>query len=402
MIFFYFTIINYICIRILVPTSAELNGQGSIMHRTPRDKLESKGKPDKEATRRLQTQVQVPRAKLRAGDRVVPINRGENVMSPVQRITLASGAFFLDRTQTQATLHRFKRENESHHHGEPCYVSMSLGGCSGMRVRLARLLRLVAIGLVVLSATRHYILNVGSVDPAVPKLHILTESTFMQQLFLSVMMFLVIFVHISELVPGFVHDSAYHEAMPALAQGTNGLAIWSIAGLFSSSCCIIQVLLNMLNVGCAGLNKYLGPWRPAFLGFSTVMQVAQWHQVLTHPECLWRAMIETFVFITLSFLPEALFFLQWGRREAVSTKKGERTTEIVLQVEGMGCSACATTVKAACKAESEVLSCCINFEEKEVRCLVIDSPGLSDRLCQRIAGAGFEPTLNASESEQSC
>lgn len=45
----------------------------------------------------------------------------------------------------------------------------------------------------------------------------------------------------------------------------NNFAI--VAGLLSSSCCLLQLLLNglamlnVLHVGCAGFNKVLGPWR---------------------------------------------------------------------------------------------------------------------------------------------
>lgn len=39
------------------------------------------------------------------------------------------------------------------------------------------------------------------------------------------------------------------------------------AGLLSSSCCLLQLvlnalaMLNVIHVGCAGFNKILGPWR---------------------------------------------------------------------------------------------------------------------------------------------
>ena len=35
-----------------------------------------------------------------------------------------------------------------------------------------------------------------------------------------------------------------------------------IGGLLSSSCCLLQILLNFLSLGCAGFNKLLGPLRP--------------------------------------------------------------------------------------------------------------------------------------------
>ena len=40
---------------------------------------------------------------------------------------------------------------------------------------------------------------------------------------------------------------------------------WTLLSLLSSSCCVIQLALNMLSVGCAGFNSILGPARPFFL-----------------------------------------------------------------------------------------------------------------------------------------
>jgi len=56
------------------------------------------------------------------------------------------------------------------------------------------------------------------------------------------------------------------DGAPAVAwTQRNGTAI--MAGLLSSSCCLLQLalnglaMLNVVHVGCAGFNKVLGPWR---------------------------------------------------------------------------------------------------------------------------------------------
>ena len=44
--------------------------------------------------------------------------------------------------------------------------------------------------------------------------------------------------------------------------------LWTVFGLLSSSCCLLQLLLNLMSVGCAGFNTVLGPLRPFFLALS--------------------------------------------------------------------------------------------------------------------------------------
>jgi hypothetical protein len=36
--------------------------------------------------------------------------------------------------------------------------------------------------------------------------------------------------------------------------------------LMASACCALQLVMNLLNAGCAKFNTILGPWRPFFLG----------------------------------------------------------------------------------------------------------------------------------------
>ena len=36
--------------------------------------------------------------------------------------------------------------------------------------------------------------------------------------------------------------------------------------LMASACCVLQLVMNLLNAGCGKFNTILGPWRPFFLG----------------------------------------------------------------------------------------------------------------------------------------
>eukprot|EP00966_Prymnesium_polylepis_P266398 6153786-Prymnesium_polylepis.2 len=56
---------------------------------------------------------------------------------------------------------------------------------------------------------------------------------------------------------------------------------WSALGLLSSSCCVLQLLLNTLSVGCAGFNTILGPIRPQMMALTLSLQAFMWHSTLT-------------------------------------------------------------------------------------------------------------------------
>lgn len=54
-------------------------------------------------------------------------------------------------------------------------------------------------------------------------------------------------------------------AQAPAARHTLGLAV--LGGLLSSSCCVLQLFLNALSVGCAGFSA-LTPYRPLFLALT--------------------------------------------------------------------------------------------------------------------------------------
>ena len=58
---------------------------------------------------------------------------------------------------------------------------------------------------------------------------------------------------------------------------------WSVVGLLSSSCCVIQVMLSFFQVGCASFNLYLGPLRPFTLAAATCMQAVSIGIALSRP-----------------------------------------------------------------------------------------------------------------------
>ena len=52
-----------------------------------------------------------------------------------------------------------------------------------------------------------------------------------------------------------VLQEMYDTVQWELIDAAESLSLWFLMGLFSSSCCLIQIGLNALSFGCAGFNK---------------------------------------------------------------------------------------------------------------------------------------------------
>ncbi|CAK9064324.1 unnamed protein product [Durusdinium trenchii] len=116
--------------------------------------------------------------------------------------------------------------------------------------------------------------------------------------------------------------------------------------LLASACCALQLLFNLLNAGCAGFNKYLGPWRPLFLGFLLTSPM---------PSLRWRC-----AQLIIAFLPELLHLYQTRfRRKRRDRPRGSLRAlrRVELRVPGMGCVACINKVQEALSAVPGVHLC---------------------------------------------
>lgn len=147
-----------------------------------------------------------------------------------------------------------------------------------------------------------------------------------------------------------------------------------IAGLMGSSCCVLQLSLNLLStfdivhIGCAGFNKALGPVRPyvramtaGWLGFMWLRYLAMGHGgasggretnasdspvATSHPRrarFLRRLLLSTALSLCLTFLPEALKALPGA--PAIAPEFDADTQETLrFVVDNMGCEACEDAV----------------------------------------------------------
>ena len=67
----------------------------------------------------------------------------------------------------------------------------------------------------------------------------------------------------------------------ALLSGAHAMQWWSAIAMLASACCVIQLLLSALALGCSGLNSVLGPLRPPLLVMTLGLRFFVWFVVLT-------------------------------------------------------------------------------------------------------------------------
>jgi copper chaperone CopZ len=194
-----------------------------------------------------------------------------------------------------------------------------------------------------------------------------------------------------------------------------------LLGLLSSSCCVLQLILNALSFGCAGFNNVLGPLRPMFLALTLFLQACAWRNAITMrgPSVVSSAIAGSVLCLTLTFLPEALHLYVQRRSSATSrdskasaaraptpleaTPLGEAPAdELCLRVGGMGCTACTVKVQSALEAVPGVAGCAIELETGSARLRLAPRPVSEDpeasvssierRAIMAVEAAGFEAT----------
>ena len=163
----------------------------------------------------------------------------------------------------------------------------------------------------------------------------------------------------------------------------------SVIGLLSSSCCLLQLMLNAFSIGCAGFNTLLGPVRPYFMALALTFQIIMWQAVFAHEASLDAAITSTALTACLTFLPEALN----AAMQASAVPPAE--DDLRLRVGGMGCTACSVKVKAALEGVDGVSVCTVVFEEGCAQLQLDSSSGeeraaVEQRAIAALAEAGFE------------
>jgi len=181
----------------------------------------------------------------------------------------------------------------------------------------------------------------------------------------------------------------------------SGMGGWSVMALLSSACCLVQVVLNLFSLGCAGFNTWLGPMRPIFLATTTLLQCWAWWVVATQAPTQWPYVsASSSLVLSMSFLPEVLHMLQ-HRPEPTAGPEAALVAE--LTVGGMGCVSCAQKIQSVVEALSGVGSCRVSVEQGTASVALTDAVGHAQKagllaaVLQATREAGFEASLKTSD-----
>jgi copper chaperone CopZ len=118
--------------------------------------------------------------------------------------------------------------------------------------------------------------------------------------------------------------------------------------LLSSACCAIQLILNVLGVGCGGFNTYLGPLRPYFLSLLLYLSLA------VHPPTTLSGIGVAGLRGGMALLPEAVQF--WNTYSSTDNKsllssqtlfEGGLQAKVEFVVPTMGCVACVNKINSS-------------------------------------------------------
>lgn len=171
-----------------------------------------------------------------------------------------------------------------------------------------------------------------------------------------------------------------------------------IGGLLGSSCCALQLGLNLLaslgvglfGVGCAGFNTYLGPLRPYTRAATAIFFAGRW--AACPPKRRRALLLWTLLAVALTMLPELL--LHTGAAAIAPPSDG--AVRISLQVDGMGCEACQIAVSGVLQRSSGVLDATADFEAGRAQMLVQPKWGFNlTKLAEAVEDAGFELNLSS-------
>lgn len=206
------------------------------------------------------------------------------------------------------------------------------------------------------------------------RLYLLNEKEFRLELSWYLFCFSIFFGFCATIWEEQLYD-IYHIIMNRMVLDlAHSFAWWSLLGLLSSSCCVIQILLNVMSFGCAGFNNLLGPWRAVFLSITLMLQAVTWYIRTTvspfQPKRISYSdsILSTLLVLALSLLPEALALygvlsnIRNNKKKRVILKTNQEKAEhatignsddqemmknyttLNFVMENVGCSACITTV----------------------------------------------------------
>jgi hypothetical protein len=164
-----------------------------------------------------------------------------------------------------------------------------------------------------------------------------------------------------------------------------------INGLLGSSCCLIQLILNLFSIGCAGFSV-LTPYRTIFLGMSTMFIISLFYKYGFRSKQ--RTFKLLFIILFLSFLPELVLLYNQGKlvdegklgraiglgKEGVlrlglfgggnqlnEEKTQEQKVEVyVMKIKGIKCEGCANRIKSFFDQKPNIINSKVFFNNQSI------------------------------------
>ena len=161
--------------------------------------------------------------------------------------------------------------------------------------------------------------------------------------------------------------------------------------LLSSSCCVIQLALNMLSVGCAGFNSILGPARPFFLACALHARVLLRRAAVAAPGVDPRVrqmnVYGGALAVAVAFAPEVVALvgrLRRRRSDAVGA------ASLTLDLSSMGCVACVDAVSRAIRSVDGVVDASVTVGAATVS-VTEANDAMAAAISDAVRRAGFPP-----------
>ena len=171
--------------------------------------------------------------------------------------------------------------------------------------------------------------------------------------------------------------------------------------LLASACCLLQLGLNVLSIGCAGFNTFLGPLRPYFMA---LLMVLSWNNAAGNVAWTTRGILTLLTRWSVALLPEGLY---WFNKYVVEARANTRaqdlslntlTALVELDIPTMGCVACINSIdKALQRHEGVHYASASLHEQKKGGMAAVQVVGASatqiqervEELCSVVEQAGF-------------
>ena len=177
----------------------------------------------------------------------------------------------------------------------------------------------------------------------------------------------------------------------ALLHGAHRAGWWTLLSLLSSSCCVIQLALNMLSVGCAGFNSILGPARPFFLACALHARVLLRRAAVAAPGVDPRVrqmnVYGGALAVSVAFAPEMVALVARLRRRRGGAVGAASLT---LDLPTMGCVACVDAVSRAVRSVAGVVDADVSVGSATVSVNEAND-AMAAAISEAVRKAGFPP-----------